>query len=261
VKLIIALALCVFCGGCRQQPSPTVFIDPGLAVLVPADTTLLYGIRMQRIRDTDVSDELQNSPRLKDFKEKIGLVAESDIWECLIASNGADSVALLRGKFTEMGMEPRINKPSATRENYNGVPIVGDENGAVAFLNPTTAIAGPFDTVLQALERRNTNSGVPDTLLSLAKQIPSVNEAWFTSSGPAPGFLPSARIKVGRGGFDPRTGKLDIMVEAESEGAARSIAESVNGHIEGTRVTATGPAPAHIIDWMLGKKSRVPATR
>ncbi len=264
MKTIAVSALVLGLGvitSCRRQPSPTVFLDPALAVLVPPDTTMLAGIRMQRIRATPFSEELKNSPRLSEFQSSMGLVGESDIWEILIASNDSQWVALLRGKFTEMGMEPRIEKPSARRENFNGIPIVGDEKGAVAFLNPTTAIAGSFDAVLQTVERRNANSGVPESLRKLTDEIPSTNYAWFTSVGPVPSFLPVSKIKTARAGFDPQTRILDLMVEAESAGAAKSTGDTIGGSVEGTRVTFQGPARANLIDWMLGRSSRAPATR
>ena len=216
---------------------------------------------MQRIRATSFSEELKNSPRLSEFKRGMGLVGESDIWEILVASNDSQWVALMRGKFTEMGMEPRIDKPSARRENFNGIPIIGDEKGAVAFLNPTTAIAGSFDAVLQTVERRNANSGVPEPLRKLTEEIPSSNYAWFTSVGPTPSFLPVSKIETARAGFDPQTRILDLMVEAEAPGAARSIGDAISGRVEGTRVTFQGPARANFIDWMLGRSSRAPATR
>jgi len=222
---------------------------------------MLAGIRMQRIRATSFSEELKNSPRLSEFTKSMGLLGESDIWEILIASNGIQWVALLRGKFTAMGMEPRIDKPSARRENFNGIPIIGDEKGAVAFLNPTTAIAGSFDAVLQTVERRNANSGVPEPLRKLTEEIPSTNEAWLASVGPVPSFLPVSKIKFGRAGFDPRTRAIDLAMEAESPGAAKSIGDAINGRVEGTHVTVQGPTMANLVDWMLGRSSRAPATR
>ena len=76
------------------------------------------------------------------------------MWEYLIASNGSDWVALMRGKFSEMdGTE--IQMKGATRISHAGVECIGDERGAVAFLNPTTAIAGPFNSIKKALDERN----------------------------------------------------------------------------------------------------------
>jgi hypothetical protein len=258
--LALVSALAAGSAGCRGQPSPTIFIDPALAVLVPPDTTMLAGIRMQRVQATPFYDSVESAPRVRDFRSRIGLAKESDIWEYLIASNGSRWIALLRGKFTAMGLEPRVDKPGARRESYNGVPVIGDDKGAIAFLNPTTAIAGPFESVLRALELRNNNSGIPEELRKLTEQIPANNEAWFVSTGPVPAFLPAANLRLGRGGFDPRKRDIDILIEAESESAAKSFAEALNGRAERTRVTAKGPAPAHVIDWMLGKSS-VPAGR
>lgn len=254
---VVLLALLIT-AGCRPQPSPTVFLDPALAVLVPADTTLLIGIRMQHLQATPAYQQVRTSPRLRQFQTNTGLSDISDIWEYLIASNGSSWVALLRGKFTEMGMEPRVNKPNARRESYKGVSVIGDDKGSIAFLNPTTAIAGPQMAVLDALERRNNNSGIPEGLRKLAEAIPAENEAWFVSTGPLFGIASIERIRFGRGGFDPHSMALDVLIDAESEDDAKSIAQALNGHVNGTQVNARGQAPEHVLDWMLGRNNRQP---
>ena len=147
---------------------------------------------MQRLKTTPFYDSLiAGSPRRLEFRKTSGLADDSDVWEYLIAYDGRDWLALMRGKFAEMGMEPRLDKPTARRVTYNGVTVIGDETGAVAFLNPTTALAGRYEVVLRTLEERNSNTGVPLALEKLALRIPAVNEIWFASIGIAPAFLTS----------------------------------------------------------------------
>jgi hypothetical protein len=253
VRLAAAIVFMLLLAGCRRQPSPTVFLDPGLAVLVPSDTKLLAGVRMQRLKATPIYESLVlNAPRRLEFRKMSGLTDDSEVWEYLIAYNGADWLALMRGKFAEMGMEPRVHKPEARRVSYNGVTIIGDDEGVVAFLNPTTALAGRYEVVLRALERRNSNSGVPLVLEKLALEIPSVNDLWFVSIGPAPSFLPVEHLKTAVAGLDPRTRELHMRIEADSPNAAESIAAAVNGQVEGSRVKVSGPAPKPVIDWIFG---------
>jgi hypothetical protein len=140
---------------------------------------------MQRLRSTSFYAEVaKETPRLARFRDDVGLQDDADVWEYLIASNGSDWVALMRGKFSEMGMEPRSKKTDAMRISHKGVSVIGYERGAVAFLNPTTAIAGPFDAVKKALDERNSNTGVPDPIrrrtFFLQRSLGSFNR---TSSG------------------------------------------------------------------------------
>ena len=46
------LLVAVACVGCRPAPRTTVFIDPALSTLVPADTVFLAGLRLDKLRDT-----------------------------------------------------------------------------------------------------------------------------------------------------------------------------------------------------------------
>lgn len=240
--------------GCKRQPSPTVFADPALAVLVPQDTTFLAGVRMQQIEAGSFhAQEPSRAPRLLKFRAQIGLPDDTDVWEYLIASNGSNWVGLMRGKFAEMGMEPRLKNPSAKRTSFEGIPVLGDEKGAVGFLNPTTAVAGKLDAVLRTLERRNNNTGIPDALEKLRSHIPSTNQVWFVSTGPLPDMFPVATASSARGGFDTQSHTIDIVVDAESESAARAIAASIGGRVEQNRAIAKGLIPRALLDSLLGK--------
>jgi hypothetical protein len=214
-----------------------VFLDPALAVLIPSDTTFLAGVRLQKLRaNAGVDALLSRSPRLIQFRKNMGLPSDADIWEYLITYNGTGWLALMRGKFTEMGMEPHLDKPGATRLTHGGITVLGDERGAVAFLNPTTAIAGSIDEVIRTLDQRNNNTGVPAALEKLVNEIPAKYELWFASSGSAPAFVNATGIRTARGGLNLATRKYDLVVESESGGQALQ----------------NSPAPDSVIDWVLG---------
>src|SRR4051812_34544356 len=78
VRLFAAILLTLATVACTRQPSPTVFLDPALAVLVPRDTTLLAGIRMQRLKTTPFYDSLiAGSARRLEFRKTSGLADDS----------------------------------------------------------------------------------------------------------------------------------------------------------------------------------------
>jgi hypothetical protein len=255
VRLYLAVCLVFLTTACQRQPSPTVFLDPALAVLVPRDTTLIAGIRMQRLKATPFYDSVvAGSPRRLEFRKTSGLTDDSDVWEYLIAYNGQDWLALMRGKFAEMGMEPRLDKPTARRVSYNGVTIIGDDAGAVAFLNPTTALAGRYEMILRTLDERNSNTGVPLPLEKLALTIPAVNEIWFASIGPMPGFVSVEQIKTATGGLNPKTRTLEMRIETDSAATAQSVAKTIDGQVQDNRVVFKGPIPKGVLDWIQGVK-------
>lgn len=233
MRAFLAVAALTAISGCRQAPSPTVFLDPALAVLVPPGTTLLAGVRMQKIRASAFYEEyVKDAPRLIRFREAAGLQDQADVWEYLIAFDGTHWVALMRGRFSEMGMEPRSKKAGALRISHRGTSIIGDEQGAVAFLNPTTAIAGSFAAIKRVLDTRNESSGVPKTLQRLAAGISSANEAWLVSVGPAPEFLQVGQVSSLRIGLD-----VEARTYEMSNGSSNS----------------SGPIPPELLKWALGK--------
>lgn len=243
------LCLAMAFGACRRDASPTVFLDPALSVLVPPDTVLLAGVRMQRLQaNQSVASVVARSPRLLQFRKDMGLPATSDVWEYLISFNGSGWLVLMRGKFTEMGMEPRLDKPGATRINHHGVTVIGDERGAVAFLNPTTAIAGRIDDVIRTLDVRNNNAGVPARLEKLTAQIPSRYDVWFASEGMAPQFVEAQGVKSARGGFSLADRRYDLFVEADSGKQSikdAPIPDSMAAWILGSAPTSEVPSPGH----------------
>jgi hypothetical protein len=170
---------------CRQQPSPTVFVDPALATLVPADTVFITGIRVQQLRSTPVYQRYvlgRKLPVVENFARDTGIDPRKDLWEVLIPSDGKATWVMLRGKFTEMGMEPRINREDVQRMRYKGYSMLGDERMAVMFLNPTTAVAASTAGLRRIVDNRDKGTGIPAWLYDRVKSIPSSNQVWFAGN-------------------------------------------------------------------------------
>ena len=89
-------------------------IDPALTSLIPPDTILLAGARLDKLQETPIyKQHLANRtvPLIDDFPKQIGLqVKRKDLWELLLISDGKQSVVLGRGKFADEA-EPRIESP------------------------------------------------------------------------------------------------------------------------------------------------------
>jgi hypothetical protein len=243
----LPLLIAIFLTGCGKESSPTVFVDPALAVLVPPDTIFLAGVRVQKMAQTQFwRDYVQKGrvPMMANFQKKTGLNPEKDLWEILVASSTKEALVLVRGKFSDMGMEPKLQLEGAKRMSYKGFTLIGDEKAAVLFLNPSTAAAGPTPSLHKLVDNRGNVVGVPAALNQRIQKISSANQAWFAAQ--AGGVLPdlsgvdagmltglarmSKSVQFASGGLDVSSqfaAKVDI--EATDAQAAERLGGAIRG--------------------------------
>jgi hypothetical protein len=198
-----------------------VRIDPALATLVPADTVLLAGVRMEALRATPVYRKLGSPAALLG---ETGLDLDK-AWEILAVSNGRRTAILARGKFSDTGLEPRLDIPGATRTAYKGYTLTSTESLAVAFMNPSTVVAGRPEAVRAILDDRGRSSGPPPVLEKQIELIGPENQVWAVGAG-------SAELAQAA----PHTGNLANL------GTALRLVESCRIAAEagaGVRLTAT----------------------
>lgn len=180
---VLVCGLAVAMLSCKPEGSPNVFVDPALAALVPADSTFVAGVRLQKLKHEGFAKEFIDSDRLpvlRELRSRFGIDLRKDIWELIIPGNSESAVLLLRGRFSDMGREPRVVVPGGVRSGYKGYTFLGDNVSAVTFLNPTTAIAGRPEVLRKVIDGRNDVNGVPPDLLRQIKAISSANQIWFT---------------------------------------------------------------------------------
>jgi hypothetical protein len=213
---ILALAL----AGCVRTP-PGPKIDPALASLIPPDTILLAGARLDQLQNTPIYQKhLANRPvpLIDDFPKQIGLeVKRKDLWELLLISDGKQSVVLGRGKFADEA-EPRIEIPGATRFAYKGYNLVGDERQAVLLVSPSVIGVGATPALRSLIDNKGKGNGPPAVLADQLKQMPAEAIFWAAYGGGitrlpfnAPGDLANinkimASIQSGSMYLDLRTG-------------------------------------------------------
>jgi hypothetical protein len=172
----LLLAAC----GCARRPA-SVRIDPALATLVPSDTVLLAGVRLEALRATPAYRKLGSPAALLG---ETGLDLDK-VWEILAVSNGRRTAILGRGKFSDSGLEPRLDIPGATRTTYKGYPFTANESLAVAFMNPSTAVAGRPEAVRAILDDRGRSNGPPPGLERQIERIGPQNQIWAVGAGSA----------------------------------------------------------------------------
>jgi hypothetical protein len=176
---------------CRRQTSRAVFVDPALATLVPADAVWIFGLRLEQIKETTLYRRYiatGRTPLIEQFQRDTGIDVRNDIWEVLIPYDGRTALVMLRGRFTEFGLEPRVNREGARRLGYKGYTILGDDRMAVLFLNPTTAVAAAYDALKRLVDDRDRTAGMPARLAARLGTIAASNQVFFASDFVAGGF-------------------------------------------------------------------------
>ena len=176
---VLALTSCV-------RTPPGAHIDPALASLIPPDTILLAGARLDKLQETPVyKKNLANRsvPLIDDFPKQIGLqVRRQDLWELLLISDGKQSIVLGRGKFADEA-EPRIERPGATRFAYKGFNLVGDEREAVLLVSPSVIGIGPTAALRSLIDNKAKSNGPPSNLAELLKDMPPEAVFWAAYGG------------------------------------------------------------------------------
>jgi hypothetical protein len=240
VRRILICALLILTS-CARKSTVSPKIDPALATLIPDDTTLLVGTRLEALQKTPVYQKYladRKFPQVEEFAKQTGLDPQKDLWELLFVSNGKNNVLLGRGKFANE-MEPRLEKQGAKRFGYKGYNLVGDEKNAVVFISSSTAAMGQTESLKFLLDQRGTSKGPPPALAALMKDIPSDAQFWAAYvGGPVDlGFTGNlsnisklvSSIQTGSVYFDLRTGLNGI---AEGQCSTDADAEEVQGALK-----------------------------
>lgn len=220
--------------------------------LVPADTKILAGIRVEEIKKTAVYRELlaaEKLPQIEEFARETGIDPRKDIWEIVLASNGESVIALVRGKFTEGGItdsgkEPELAKKGIQRFAYKGYTLRGDDRVVVVFFNTSVAVAGPQAAVKRVIDARDGGQGRPPAeLIERVKRIPSSNQIWVISEAGWQGVLPE-------GLEGPLGGLRQMPVDVRSMTAMLSLSDGVR--FEGEAVSGDAANAIKIHDAIKG---------
>jgi hypothetical protein len=220
----LLLAVLAFTGCVSTPPGPK--IDPALASLIPPDTILLAGARLDKLQETPVyKQHLANRtvPLIDDFPKQIGLqVKRKDLWELLLISDGKQSILLGRGKFADEA-EPRIERPGATRFGYKGFNLVGDEREAVLLVSPSVIGLGPTPALRALIDNKGKSNGPPAALAQQLKDMPAEAIFWAAYGGgirTLPFNLPGNMANVNKIVSSIQSGSLYLDLRAGVNGLA-----------------------------------------
>ena len=220
------MLLLVALTACNSAGTGHTSIDSTLAALVPSEATMLAGVRMDAVRATPVYQKLvagRSFPQLDDFARETGFDPRRDVRELLMASDGKDTLITARGTFNEHGFA------GLAKQSYKGVTIYTRDQGGVALIDHSTAVAGTLPAVKAALDRyKSGERSGPAELLARARQIPPQDQIWSVSNG----FENLLTI-----GF-PETGNAAnisrVLRSLENATIAADLRTGVNGYLTGT---------------------------
>ncbi len=174
-------------GGCSYKPAQTsVFIDPQFGALVPPDTTLLVGLRVEHLVKTPLYQKYLSGGKIgviEEFARGTGINPEKSLWNLLLVSNGRDSFVLGRGKFADELMAPDFSKKGVARFGYKGLTLFGDEQQAMLMVNSSTIAMGGTPILRGLVDGRTSFKGLPERLSALTKQVPYETQFWGVYGG------------------------------------------------------------------------------
>jgi hypothetical protein len=222
-------------------------VDGELANLVPPDTAVLVGAKLDKLRETPLYRKHFSQvplPGLDNFVKETGLDPRKDLSEVLFASNGAQSgVLMVRGKFATSELESKLEKQGSPRMRYKERSLFGDDRNSMFFLNSSTALAGSTPVLKNIVDRRS-GAGIPATLQTQVDAIPAGSQFWAVLSGSAI-RLPFASdsnlgninniiqsIQNGRFSADLRNGlEFQASGSCTTDASAKQINETLRGLI------------------------------
>jgi hypothetical protein len=190
LRLQISLSIAAFVlTGCSPLPTgSSVFIDPQFASLVPADTTLLVGLRVENLVKTPIYQKYWSGGKMSivdRIARSTGINAEKSLWNLMLVSNGKQSYVLGRGKFADELMAPDFSKKGVRRFGYQGFTLFGDELQAMLMVNSSTIAVADTPTLRWLVDQRSSLTGLPERLRALTKQIPRQTQFWGAYLGGA----------------------------------------------------------------------------
>jgi hypothetical protein len=185
MRLAFTAAVIALLPACSRQPSVGPKIDPALITLMPPDTVMAVGARVETILKTLTYEKHFadiNVGLVDDFARQTGMDPRKNLWELLFVSDGGHQVLLGRGRFGDQ-MEAKLERDGATRMPYKGFSLVGTERLAVVFLNDTTAAVAGAPDLRALIDGRPKAHGAPPAIAERLKDIPPEAQIWAVYTG------------------------------------------------------------------------------
>lgn len=250
--VILAVVLMSSCA----KPKPTsVQIDPALAILIPPDTNVIVGARIEALRKTPLFQKYvtqTNIPQLDELTKYTGIDVRKNLWELLFVSDGAHSVLLGRGDFPGE-METKLERDGSKVLPHKAYHIISNGDTGVVFFNTSTAGVGKIDSLRALIDTRGKTNGPPAAIAARMKEIPADVQLWAVSLAgtrsltvPVPGVGGSLGMPMDSGVvyFDLRDGLKGLArATAGNPDDAKKLHDTFKGLIGFGRLSAPADQP------------------
>jgi hypothetical protein len=221
-----------------KPPAVGVKVDPALNTLVPADTVLMAGARVEALLKTPLFQQYLADlrvPPATEFTRRTGIDPRKDLWELLFISNGHNGVLLGRGRFADQ--EQLKPQEGEQRFVYKGYSVLGDERAAILFFNPSAAALGTVPALQSLVDQSAKSKGPPAPLAALLQEIPSSAHLWAVYAG-GPVKLP----------FEDNSNLANLnrlLIAAQSGTAYADLSTGLKATAEGAFSSAPAAQQAH----------------
>jgi len=192
VRYLLTLsALAGLClSGCGPRVAGGVAIDKVFLPFIPADTKVLAGIQLDKLKATPLYQRHRKDleiPVIEGSSERFGIDPRRDISDLLIAWNGKRPLFFVRGIFKPAEIEQKLTSLRAPKTTYKSHQVFGDSKNSLAFLHKGFAVEGSVGDVQRTIDLEgSTTRTVPDELLQRLRQIPNADQVWMVSRGGLP---------------------------------------------------------------------------
>jgi len=305
VAAIVSLVLAGQLSYPASAQAQVVVVDRDLAAMMPPGTTSLMGVDVTRLTEAPLYQYLEKDGgsgigfggAIDNFVAVSGFDPRRHVERLLMASWGDSShlsspanlpfLVLARGQFDVVSLGEILAETSTESSEYRGLGVYHFKNGgdapkgepfdeittpdpvwfSLSFLDGTTAVIGPRQMVLNALDRRfdgGESLAGNTALLTLAETIESKNQIWGVSE--QPGKLMPEGESGGPGAEEPPAARilktmqqsifaLDMMdgLDFEAEGLfttaedAKLLSDAARGLLAMGRLTMGAKNPGLIM--------------
>jgi hypothetical protein len=176
--------------------------DQQLLNLVMPDAKILAGVNVSQAKASLFGQfaisQVAQDQHLGEVVAKTGFDPRSDLYELLLASNGAQSNAshltLALGKFDAQKIGAAATTAGATSEVYKGITIFENlkRGQAFAILSVNLAAAGAVADVKGAIDRQTAPTTLDTALMVTINKLSATEDAWAVSLVPPPAINPPA---------------------------------------------------------------------
>jgi len=179
-------------------------VDPQMLSLVMPDAKVITGVNVDSAKSSTfgiylIAQIQASASALQQLVTLTGFDPTRDLHELLAATNttgGHTGLGLARGTFDVGKITALAGLAGAKTETYSGVTIIEDPqqaNGA-AFLDATLVIAGDVASVKAAIDRQHSGQQLPASVVALANQWSSSEDAWAIATVPPFTLTPPSGI-------------------------------------------------------------------